>query len=629
MKNYDAKCILHKFFNLCFKTGLSPVDWDFSDIKPIPKKDKDPRDPLQNRCITIMCCVAKVYSKILNLRLQKYLESNKILVEEQNGFRACRSCIDHLFVLCTVLRNRKLSGKDTFLCYIDYKKAFDSVERHLLLYKLSQVGINGNMYRAISSLYSNPRSRVILNEHETEYFDCPVGVKQGDCLSPTLFAIFINDLAIEIKNSNIGIILEEGLLINILLYADDIVLLAENEEDLQSLLFIVECWCKKWRLEVNLTKTNVMHIRSNRKQQSKYMFIFDMQPVPYCTSYKYLGANINEFLDFKFTAECLADSAGRALSSIITKMIKHGGFPFNVYTIVYEACVTSISDYCSEITGYTQYEPTVQLHTRAIRAFLGLPKNSCNEGVLSEVNWLLPEYRTQLKMIRQYSRVVSMDNSRLTKKVYLWDRSLNDSNVMSSWSSEVKNIFYNCNLNNIYDSLRPFSLKCTLETMKANFKIEQAEFLKTECEQKPKLRTFVTFKQFNTMPAYVTKPLTFLQKKHLSKLRLGSLELRIESGRFSRPRLEVHERICLICRETNLGLDLEPQIETEAHFLFFCGHYNTLRNTWLADLVKPENFENLDEGSKLSIVLNVPENVKKTAQFIINAYNMRSKKLNK
>ena len=143
-------------------------------------------------------------------------------------------------MLCTVLRNRKLSGQETFLCYIDYKKAFDSVERHLLLFKLSQVGITGNMYRAISSLYSNPRSRVILNEHETRYFDCPVGVKQGDCLSPTLFAIFINDLASEIKNSNIGLILNETLTINILLYADDIVLLAKNEEDLQDLLFIVE-----------------------------------------------------------------------------------------------------------------------------------------------------------------------------------------------------------------------------------------------------------------------------------------------------------------------------------------------------------------------------------------------------
>ena len=206
-----------------------------------------------------------------------------------------------------------MQGKETFVCFIDYKKAFDSVERNLLLFKLSQVGITGNMYRAISSLYSNPRSRVILNEHETDYFDCPAGVKQGDCLSPTLFSIFINDLATEIKASNIGVILEEGLLINILLYADDIVLLAENEEDLQSLLFIVECWCKKWQLGVNLTKKNIMHFLSKRKKSSNFMFLFDMQPVHYCTSYRYLGACFNEYLEFSFTAGCQVDSAGRAL----------------------------------------------------------------------------------------------------------------------------------------------------------------------------------------------------------------------------------------------------------------------------------------------------------------------------
>ena len=461
-KFVGATLNLHKFFNLCFESGVSPLDWDLSDIKPIPKKDKDPRDPLQNRCITIMCCVAKVYSKILNKRIQTYLEKNNILVDEQNGFKACRSCIDHIFVLCTVVRNRKLQGKSTFVCYIDYKKAFDSVERNLLLFKLSQIGITGNMYNAISSMYTNPRARVILNEYETEYFDCPVGVKQGDCLSPTLFAIFINDLATEIKDSNIGVILEEGLLINILLYADDIVLLAETEEDMQSLLFMVECWCKKWRLEVNLTKTNIMHFRPKRKNQSKFMFLFDKHTVQYCTSYRYLGANLNEFLDFSFTTKCQADSAGRALGSIITKMIKNRGLPYNVYSILYDSCVTSISDYASEITGYTQYDHSVQLQTRAIRAFLGLPKNSCNMGVLSEVDWLLPEYRTRLKMVRHYSRVVRMDNGQLTKKVYLWDRSLNNGNVISSWSSEVKNTFYTCGLNAIFDNNTTFAVKSTI-----------------------------------------------------------------------------------------------------------------------------------------------------------------------
>ena len=77
LKNEPAKRLLQKFFNICFTNGLSPFDWDCSEIKPIPKKDKDPRDPLNNRCITIMCCIAKIYSSILNARLQKYLEKIK------------------------------------------------------------------------------------------------------------------------------------------------------------------------------------------------------------------------------------------------------------------------------------------------------------------------------------------------------------------------------------------------------------------------------------------------------------------------------------------------------------------------------------------------------------------------
>ena len=94
-----------------------------------------------------------------------------------------------------------------------------------------------------------------------------MGVKQGDCISATLFSIYINDLANEIKDSKIGINLTEkvtndeflddykDLFLNILLYADDIILLAANENDLQSLLYIVEKWGKKWRLESNLAES--------------------------------------------------------------------------------------------------------------------------------------------------------------------------------------------------------------------------------------------------------------------------------------------------------------------------------------------------------------------------------------
>ena len=618
-KNLNAKKLLHKFYNLCFTSGLNPTDWDFSNIIPIAKKDKDPRDPLNNRCITIMCCISKIYSKILNTRLQKYLEENNILSEEQNGFRASRSCIDHIFTLCTILRNRKAMGSDTFLAFIDYKKAFDSVDRHLLLYKLSQIGVDGRFYFAISSMYRNPKSRVILNDFETDYFDCPIGVKQGDCLSPTLFAIYINDLAEEIKASGIGLELDSDTFLNILLYADDIVLLAKNEEDLQFLLLIVENWCLKWRLEVNLTKTNILHLRAQRKSQSKFMFLFDRHPVPYCTFYKYLGCTINEHLDFNFTVGSLADSAGRALGSIITKMIKNGGFPFKIFCTLYQACVCSIVDYSGEVFGFESFDSAKKLHLRAGRSFLGVSKTTPIPGIISELNLLLPQFRTQIRMVRQYHRIIKMQNERLTKKVFLWDKKLNEDNILNSWYSEVKTIFSANNLPETFESGAVFDLKLVVENLQSCMIQTQQTALKNECGNKPKLRTFVRFKDFSMTPSYLTKPLSFIQRKFLAKIRLGCLEIRLETGRYARPRLAEEARTCQACPNPNL------EIENEEHFLFKCSTYQTERLAWLEKLNVPNNFLLLSQNSKLDLVLNNHHNVKTTAQYIINIFDKRSK----
>ena len=104
------------------------------------------------------------------------------------------------------------------------------------------------MYKAICAMFKGPKSRVILtNEHHTDYFYCTIGVKQGDSISPTLFACFLNDLSQEIKATNLGIQLNCGdenndddrFTVNNLLYADDIVLLAESEIELQTMLNVV------------------------------------------------------------------------------------------------------------------------------------------------------------------------------------------------------------------------------------------------------------------------------------------------------------------------------------------------------------------------------------------------------
>ena len=175
-----------------------------------------------------------------------------------------------------------------------------------------------------------------------------------------------------------------------------------------------------------------MHVRNSRKARSRFTFLFDCKPVPYCSHYKYLGSNINEFVCFKFTVERHSDSAGRALSAIITKMIKNHGFPLNVYTLLLNACVNSVSDYSSAITGFEQYDSMLKVQLRAIRAFLGLPKNACIPGVLSELNLLLPHLRTRLAMVRSYHRMICMDNNRVTTKGFEWDKGLNEANIFKT-----------------------------------------------------------------------------------------------------------------------------------------------------------------------------------------------------
>ena len=120
-------------------------------------------------------------------------------------------------------------------------------------------------------------------------------------------------------------------------------------------------------------------------------------------------------------------------------------------------------------------------------------------------------------------------------------------------------------------------------------------------------------------PSYISKPLSFVQRKFLAKLRLGCLEIRIETGRYARPRLPEEARICQICQ--NQGQTKEDEV----HFLFKCETYENERSAWLSSLLKPENFSILPSNEKLKTVLNCDQNVKKTAQYIINIYDKRSK----
>ena len=116
-------------------------------------------------------------------------------------------------------------------------------------------------------------------------------------------------------------------------------------------------------------------------------------------------------------------------------MIKNGGFPLSVFKVLFESCVCSVTDYGIEVWGYKEFESITKIQLKASRAYLGLPKQAALPGLLSELNWIEPRSRTQLQIIRYFHKLNKMDDQRLTKKVYLWDKKLNDSGKLKTCSA--------------------------------------------------------------------------------------------------------------------------------------------------------------------------------------------------
>ena len=119
-----------------------------------------------------------------------------------------------------------------------------------------------------------------------------LGVKQGCILSPLLFSMYINDLTVGIKALGKGVCINNES-VSILLYADDIVLIAECEKDLQDMLNFVSDWCLQWKLNVNVNKTQVVHYRNVSIPKTRFVFTCGTSNLEVVSQYKYLGLIID------------------------------------------------------------------------------------------------------------------------------------------------------------------------------------------------------------------------------------------------------------------------------------------------------------------------------------------------
>ena len=176
--------MLTKLFNVILDTGIFPEQWSLAIIKPLYKNVGEREDPSNYRGISLLSCLGKVFSNLINDRLPRFVNENNIIGPEQAGFRSGFSTLDHIFSLKILIDIYLNKHKRLYCCYVDYSKAFDTVSRTELWSKLLNNNISGKLFQIIYNMYKSAKSCVSVNSTLTDNFSCMIGVRQGDNLSP-------------------------------------------------------------------------------------------------------------------------------------------------------------------------------------------------------------------------------------------------------------------------------------------------------------------------------------------------------------------------------------------------------------------------------------------------------------
>ena len=574
LKNRETINILYKIYTYCFESGAVPESWLASVINPIFKAGSR-YNPLNYRGIALINIICKCYSSILNRRICVWMDENDIINDEQNGFRQARSCLDHMYVLYTIVKNRILLNRSTFCCFIDAKKAFDCVHHDSLWYKLHNIGIRGKMLYAVRSLYDKAglRSCIRLNEFVTDSFNISAGVRQGDPLSPTLFSIYVNDLITELNRTGRGVRCG-NMNISALFYADDIVVMSETSQGLQAQLDTVHSWFYKWRMQLNQDKTQIIHFRKKSNNISNCQFKCGNVNIKITSKYKYLGLVFNEFMDTDQMVDDVIKSSTRALGHVISKYKNCGGLIYETFNALYQSCVQPVMMYGAALWGSKEFQKLNTVQNKACKFFLGISRSSPNIACHGDMGWLSVFAKQKIEMVRLWCRLQTMDNSRLTHKVFRWSNSLS-LGYIHTWEYQIKELLKQADM---YDGPHPdpsINPKAMMHRYReAIVQIDKDNWHRkvwddTGNEQNGnKLRLYRCVKKDIFVETYITTIMPLHHRQNLAMLRFGCLPIEIELGRRNNTPLEMR-----LCKQCNMNC-----IEDERHLLLECPLYDDLRS---------------------------------------------------
>ncbi|MCG7867658.1 MAG: reverse transcriptase family protein, partial [Candidatus Thiodiazotropha taylori] len=605
---------LCNLFNKIYEYGYFPEAWSEGYIIPLHKKGSI--NEVENyRGITLLSTLGKLFTRVINNRLTEWAENYAILIEAQAGFRQGMGTVDNLFVLHGLVSHMLNQGAKLYCAFIDFTKAFDYIVRENLWYKLIKLGLRGKILNIIKSMYTSVKSRVkFCNKLGNEFF-CQLGVRQGECLSPMLFSLFLNDIEEQFIMSGI-----EGLDVNLfkvfmLLYADDIVIFSNTAEELQSSLDLLSEYCKRWKLKVNVSKTKVMVFRKGGILPRNLMFYYDGVALEITKQFKYLGVVFTSGGSFAEAQNTLAGQAQKAIFKLNKYLQKFTFISPKHKLDLFDKLISPILNYACEMWGFIQANSIERVHLQFCKKLLGVKKTTQNDFIYGELGRTSYQVRRYLFIVKYWFKLLSSQSNKYIKLVYnLMLRDIELLPTKVNWASLVRHLFCSLGFYEVWVQQGVGDYSKFISALKQRLNDNFIQNWRARLNESPRATFYKSIAAFHFQP-YLENINVYKFIQALSKLRVSSHRLEIEAGRWRKPvRVPLNERKCINCQV----------IEDEYHFIIECHLYNDLRKKYISKYFwsRPSMFKFVE------LINSTNQNcVRKLGAFIYQAFKLRTELL--
>ncbi len=574
-----------KLFNAVLNTGIIPKSWSVGKIIPIYKNKGDPEKVDSYRGITILSCFGKLFTSVLNIRIEEYINEAKILGLEQAGFRKSHSTVDHIFMLKCLVHLHLQKSKRLYCAFIDFEKAFDKVDRSLLWVKLLTYNVNGKVLNVIQNLYNQAKLCVVAEGTTSDFLKCSIGVRQGENLSPILFALYLNDLEGALLPNQDGLSVlrdlpqnleqtidtESLLKLFLLLYADDTTLMADSPNSLQRGLNAMSKYCETWKLKVNTNKTKIV-IFSRGKVRKKPTITYNDTPIEIVDDFTFLGSLFNYNGKFNKARKRACDQASKAMFAVISKARKLN-LPVDIQLHLFDSVVQPILLYGSEVWGFEDCKNIERVHLKFCKIVMGVSQFTTSAMVYGELGRSPVSIAIKTRMIAYWHKLLTTPGQKLSSTMYgVLQGITSKGRGESKWLSYVKEILNECGLNYIWQNQNTSTRDINTAWLKAKVKlILHDQFLQNWQEMvntNENCNTYRTIKPCHKIEQYLLR-LPFNYRNIITKFRCRNLRLPA-SPRVFHTVQTAQSNICPLC-DLNVSGD-------ELHYLLKCPALNNMRD---------------------------------------------------